>query len=519
MGKYEELVAAENAVFKQLAEGAEARLREIPGVFHVSAGMKEIGGRVTREMCIRIYVREKRPLESIPPRERIPKKIDGVPTDVLVPKTYQRLQDFSKHRPVKGGIAISNRVPTPEWILLPPPPKLVWGNPIGTFGCTATRRTNKKPVLLSNAHVLLAGKAEKGAYIFQPGAADVHLGDPVPVPKNKEMIATVVDSKFDVNVDCAIAELDVSSCCRCCCGIDFHDEINGLKGDDGRPPSDKIVDMRPPVSGLNVFKVGVNGRTEGIISDKHHPLHQFPGDYGFPTLDLVDQISIGSTVDFGRFSAPGDSGAAVIDEQGWIVGLLFGSDKHPDNPMNPFSYANHIEKVCDALQIDINVTNPHHTAGKPIAVPAFDVLGEMDAEGYVAARERVLAHPMAQHILADPAGAWLFALGETYRAEVVRLVTAHRPVTVAWHRAGGPALFAKGLEAFRAGRDTLPVPAHGETLDGALAKVGNALAAHGSASLRDAIATHREELLGAVRDSRTVDDVLKKLASVAIVDA
>ena len=62
----------------------------------------------------------------------------------------------------------------------------------------------------------------------------------------------------------------------------------------------------------------------------------------------------------------------------------------------------------------------------------------MDEEAYAAARERVVAHPMAQHVLEHPAGAWLFALGEAHREEVVRLVTTHRPVSVAWHRAGGP---------------------------------------------------------------------------------
>jgi len=514
MPSYEALAATEAAIWKRLGEGAEARLRAIPGVVHVSVGAKERGGKFTREMCIRVYVAAKRPLESIPPRDHIPREIDGVPTDVNAVTTYQSLEDTSRRRPVKGGIAISNKIPT---VSLNPETFLQVGYPTGTFGCTATRRSNHTTVLLSNAHVLMASKAQIGYNIFQPANGYPSLKDPVPPPKDDDMIAKIVDWKHTVKVDAAIAELDVSSCCRCCCGVDFRDEIAGLSKD-GHPPSNKIVGMRRPVPTKDVFKVGIRtGRTEGLVVDPHAALNQFPGGPDFPTLDLVDQISIGSLDETKRFADEGDSGSVVIDDDGWIVGLVFGSDKQFSDTHK--SYANNIVNVCDALQIDINLTMPGDSAGSRIAVPAFDAAGRLDEEAYAAARARVLAHPMAERVLAHPAGAWLFALGETHRDEVIRLVTTHRPVTLAWHRAGGPALFATGLESFRAGRDTLPAPTHGGTLEAALAQVGNALAAHGSPALRDAIGTHREELLGAVRDSATVHEVLRKLSPAVLTDA
>ena len=63
------------------------------------------------------------------------------------------------------------------------------------------------------------------------------------------------------------------------------------------------------------------------------------------------------------------------------------------------------------------------------------------------------------------------------------------------------------------------MPADGSSLEDALAKVGNALAAHGSPPLREAIETHRATLLAAVRDSSTVDEVLQKLALSVLVGA
>src|SRR5581483_4543646 len=110
MSTHEERAAAEAQAREMLAAGAEARLREIPGVYHVSVGAKERGGRLAQEMCIRVYVRTKQPLESLAPRDRIPRELGGLQTDVNVVNGGRPLANFGRYRPVKGGIAITNMI-------------------------------------------------------------------------------------------------------------------------------------------------------------------------------------------------------------------------------------------------------------------------------------------------------------------------------------------------------------------------------------------------------------------------
>jgi hypothetical protein len=495
----EELIVAEAQLRALLASGAEARLRSIPGVTHVSVGLKEREHRATDTLGVRVYVREKLSPERVPSGELIPDEIGGVPTDVIVSRSFRYTLDVTRYRPVKGGATISNR------IIGVNKEGTDTGMAVGTFGCTATLTSDGSPVLLSNYHILMAHGGKKGDYIYQPPPTE---WDPVPVadapvhPHDEtDMIAKIVKGVLNPHVDAAVARLDVSSCCHCC-GIEFRDEIIGLS-EDGTPPSDKIVGLRPAVIGT-VFKVGaVSGRTSGRIVDTTGD----PFTIGFNGTDttFVDQIYIAGDDGLFTFSNPGDSGSAIIDEEGWIVGLLFASS---DDPPPAFrAVANHIQDVQAALGITINLTM--HTT------PSSGARGALTRVTYPEVQEgrEIYASARAQ-LMSDPAGAWLWALAEEHREEIVRLVTTYRPVTVAWRRAGGPAFFAAGLNTIREGGRELPSAVNGLSLEAALDRVGKSLAAHGSPALRDAIVEHRDVILRSVRGSTTLQDVLDKLGAV-----
>lgn len=494
MSTYEELAAAELAIRDLLARGAEAELRAIPGVVHVSVGLKQRGGVLTGQHAIRVYVGEKKALEAIPPAERIPAEIGGVPTDVNVVPTGGGSVGLTRVRPIEGGILVSNGI-----IVADPAGVQDAVMEFGTLGCLATYNPDQSLVLLSNWHVLLAYGATTGDRVYQPptpslqAAATLSAASlPYRPTSGTDSIARIVASAITDRVDAAIARVDVSSWCNCC-GVKSENRIGGLN-EGGHPGSDVIVDQRPAVSGMTVYKVGATtGRTVGTVFDAHSPFRMHQAGQVF---DFVDQIMIESAHPTRPFNGPGDSGSAVIDEDNFIVGLLIALNANPR-----FSVANNISAVCTALDITINFTPSSPTAGARVAVPPAG-FPDAGAEAYREVRERLLA---------DPAGAWLLELAEAHRGEIVELVTRHRPVTVAWHRAHGPAFLAHALNTLRDGGDALPPPVEGMPFPAALERIGAALAAHGSLELRGAVEAHGPALLEAARGGTTLPELLEAL--------
>jgi hypothetical protein len=496
MPSYDELVAAEQAIRDVLARGAEAELRASPGVVHVSVGLKERAGQVTPQHAIRVYVREKRPVDQVPPSERIPPEIDGIPTDVNVVGNYGFTADNTRYRPILGGIQVSNRIIDVN--------DAMTGTQVhvGTLGCIATLDSDRSPVLLSNWHVLMANTAAVGDRVYQPAPTSIPSVDLADLPlrptDDTDAVGKIATSSITAKVDGAVARIDVSSCCRCC-GIDYRNEVNGLSVG-GHPPSNAIVGQRPAVAGMTVHKIGMQtGRTVGHVVDPNLP--SFDVTLRGHTYTFTGQIEIASDDPAARFSRHGDSGAVVIDGDGYIVGLLFGSNG--EDPPDGRSVANHIADVCSELGISINFTPSSHTAGVRIPVPSgVPVAPGAGEERYRAGRE---------WLLRDPAGARLLRLAEEHRIEILELINRRRRVTVAWHRAHGPAFLATALNTLRAGGDTLPTSVEGLPLEVALEQMGGVLAANGSAALRDAIDAHGPVLLEAVRGSTTLGEVLDKL--------
>jgi hypothetical protein len=499
MATYEELVAKEQAIRAILAAGAEEKLRAIPGVIHVGVGLKEQAGVVTDQHCIRVTVMAKVPEGKLNPAERIPREIDGVPTDVIIVDTYQFSIDNGRYRPIKGGIQITNRIIDTNDAMT----RAVIER--GTLGCIATRTADKSQVLLSNWHVLMANSARHGDRIYQPspaGIPPVSLADLPLRPNEKyDAIAEIVDHAITAAVDCAIARIDVSSWCRCC-GIDYRNEVNGISVG-GHPPSNLIVGQRAAVSGMTVYKVGMmTGRTVGRVVMTHSP--DFTITKRGVGYTFSGQMQIESSDPAAPFSRHGDSGSVIIDEQGFIVGLLFGDNNQ--NPPAGRTVANHIADVCSALGITINVTPSSTQAGTLVAVP----------EAFVPAPEAEAYRRLRVRLERDPQGRKLLDIIERHRIEAVNLVTGKRPVTVAWHRSGGPAFLAIALATLREGGEDLPPPIHDVPFAEALERTGAALAAFGSPGLRSSIEAYGPQLVAAVRESSTISELIERLGRVPL---
>jgi hypothetical protein len=466
-------------------------------------GLKERAGQVTSQLAIRVYVRRKRQLDQVSLAERIPSEIDGIPTDVNTVGAYGFTSDNTRYRPIFGGIPISNRIIDSNEALTGTQVQ------VGTLGCIATLNSDRSPVLLSNWHVLMANSAHIDDSVYQPGPASippVDLADlPLRLTDDADVIGKIAKYAISAKADAAVARIDVSSCCHCC-GIDYRDEVHELSAG-GRPPANAIVGQRPAAAGMTVYKRGMQSlRTTGHVVDSDFPSFDITS-HG-QTYTFTGQIQIACDDPVARFSGHGDSGSVVVDGDGYIVGLLFATDS--SNPPDSRSMANHISDVCTELGISVNFASSLHTVSALTRAPSAPLAApDAVAEAHRAVRERLLRRP---------AGAHLLELAEEHSAEIAELVDRNRRVTIAWHRVHGPAFVAAALNTLRAGGDAIPASVGGVSLEMMLERVGAALAANGSARLRNVIEAHGPVLLDAVHGSATFEEVLDSLSATPFAD-
>ncbi|UPK67482.1 S1 family peptidase [Chitinophaga filiformis] len=342
--KTTEQLKRENEMIQQmLKSGVEDLLLKIPGVRHVSIGLKEVKGQITDTLCIRIYVQEKKNNDQLAAHEVLPSEINGIPTDVNVIPDFKACLDENIYRPLRGGIQITNR------IVVQDPEN--FGNEIahGTLGCLATDKETGKPVLLSNWHVMMANNAKVGDRIYQPAPAvpDINLSLLPYHPKDDvNAVGKIVRAVINNKVDAAIAVVDYP---RINGDAQYLNEINGLCLN-GRPEQNVILGQTAAIAGQTVFKVGVvSGRTEGRIVDINYPVTSFPIEGVNRTF--TGQIAIQPLQPDMQFSDKGDSGSVIIDIHNNIVGLLFASNGHAKPQI---TLANHISDVLEALNISIN---------------------------------------------------------------------------------------------------------------------------------------------------------------------
>ena len=290
----------------QVAREALARAREElmshPNVVATGIGFKSTGGARLGMPCIVCSVAEKLEAQRLAPSDRVPERFDGVPIDVVSTGPLHVLAlRTDRHRPAPGGVSLGHYAIT-----------------AGTLGCVV--RKDGEPVILSNNHVLADNNgARLGDPILQPGPVDGGRdpADRIAALAGFEPIAFLggwSDPVVENLVDAAIAR-----------PIDPDDL------------SEEILDMASGELGMEIKK---SGRTTGL------------------TKGEIAQIDVTADVDYGdgrvaRFSDQlmagpmsegGDSGSAVLDSYGRLVGLLFAGSRST-------TLINRIENVFQVLGI------------------------------------------------------------------------------------------------------------------------------------------------------------------------
>lgn len=270
----------------------------------VGYGAKVTSGAGLDVLAVRVYVRAKIPTSALGQSERVPDRVDGVPTDIV--EVGDLVAQFP--RPVRCGVSCGHRNIT-----------------AGTLGCLVTTNGENR-FILSNNHVIAdSNQASLGDDILEPGALDGGAANP---PLARLTDFEPIDFSGAPNrIDAAIGELITPS--------------------DVNPEIDTIGPVVPPPMSAALYQsVRKRGRTTlhtiGVIMDLAADVRV---RYGLRIAQYNDQIAV--TGVNGNFSAGGDSGSLVVDGvTRRPVGLLFAGG-------GGTTFCNHIGDVITRFGIDI----------------------------------------------------------------------------------------------------------------------------------------------------------------------
>ncbi|MES1242650.1 MAG: hypothetical protein ABUT39_13630 [Acidobacteriota bacterium] len=253
-----------------------------------------------------------------------------------LPLTATQVPETLTVRPLVCGLQIQNHDYGLRTAFLPP-----YGMSIGTLGCLVQDDSGSL-FILSNTHVLAPGnQGQPGDAILQPGTTATAYTPPERIARLKRFIpiqpspvnADPSQGNAVLNeVDAGIAELEP-----------------GIGASSGFLPHRRLI----PASGTNVpdlmkplvWKVG---RTTGLTLGEIKKSATIVGPIAYPGIGLCwfrNAIEISDPVGT-HFSNNGDSGSAILNRDGEVIGLLFAGN-------GDVTYACPIESVLSALGVGI----------------------------------------------------------------------------------------------------------------------------------------------------------------------
>ena len=301
-------------------------------------GFKESGGQMLDEPCVVVSVTRKLPKAQLSSDDLIPQSLGSVRTDVQEVGVLKALQldPRSRHRPAFPGMSC--------------------GHPdvsAGTLGCLVRR--GDRTFILSNNHVLAnLNKAARGDPILQPGRHDGGRAE--------DKIA-VLEEWVPLHIagaesECPWAGLVVQVLNAVAGALGSGSRLAALQG----RPAENRVDcaiaslLSPEIVRPDILRIGVpkgvrvgtlgmqvqkSGRTTGYTTGRITQIDvTVQVDYNGQPATFVDQFMATG------MSAGGDSGSAVLDMEGYVVGLLFAGSEVA-------TLINPIQLVLDALNVEI----------------------------------------------------------------------------------------------------------------------------------------------------------------------
>lgn len=274
-------------------------------------------GQKLGDLALKVYVERKLPKSKVdslvPEKVKMPGLDEPVFTDVEEIGKVQLEANTARHRPAMPGCGVGH-----------------FEVEVGTFGCLVRKRGKPDLYVLSNSHVLAnEGLGAAGDIILQAGKHDGGLQPDDVLCELAEWVPFQFDEDgFPNLVDAAIAKVRKPA------------EVTSAVNLIGVPKGFSTVVRR----GMKVRKCGrTTDLTVGEIKDVDYRLPMFykqPGGGAQGRVGLRDQVLCT------RFTAPGDSGSAVFNMDGKVVGLHFAGSPSA-------SIFNRIGNVLDALELEL----------------------------------------------------------------------------------------------------------------------------------------------------------------------
>jgi hypothetical protein len=298
-----------------IKRAVEDKLIAQPGVTGVDVGLKEVGGEQTDTHAILVFVGTKGEFEPV---EEVPPTIEGVPTDVIeatfkhhigtAPPDLAPGFNPSRYDPMQGGASIA-----PGQIK----------NWYGTAGLLVIEESwmTEVPLWLGAYHVMCPDKNwwREETKILQPPIcfAGKPSTDTIGRVRMGYFGETLRPTGTKYYLDCAVCEVT------------------------GRAYSKKLLGLNIEPRGAHAAKLGgmvkkygaSTGERQGEISSTEFTAKVDGAVFYF-------QYRAKASPDSGPpLSGVGDSGAAVIDEEGFAIGLIIAGDETTKlsiiNPLEP----------------------------------------------------------------------------------------------------------------------------------------------------------------------------------------
>lgn len=309
----------------------------------VGKGFKIKNGKHTDKPAVIVFVKKKLPENDLKRGEKVPPKIYDLDTDVIEVGDLRLLSRTDYVRPAPPGVSIGH-----------------YKISAGTFGAVVKDKRTKKPLILSNNHVLANssdgrdGRCKIGDPIFQPGPYDGgteaqligYLERFVPIlreyshsscPKaaalekigNNFIQMIRPHYKMSLFKKTSIQNVVDAALARPISNDVITSEILGLG---------KVKGVREAESGMRLYKSGrSSGINNAVVKAQAATLKINMGDN--EEVVFTDQIVTGP------MASPGDSGSLVLDKDNYAVGLLFAGSESS-------TIINRIQNVMDLLDIE-----------------------------------------------------------------------------------------------------------------------------------------------------------------------